>query len=322
MDEETALKSNGKPDGKQRKTIHHFVAPTLGLERELAGQGFDLIVGFDEVGRGALAGPVMVGAAAVWARDLDGLDVPDGVADSKLLTEHKREAMFEDLRSWCAASAVGQASNKEIDEWGISHALGIAALRALNELERELGIIGIASNHNAFLSGGAVEISPDDGSVSRGSSSLPASADRLSHTGSAAAPLRVPESIATAYDKITSNSSTAMTPLPASVRVGAILDGPNDYISKATGTFDAPAVPILPNVTTKVKADQSCALVSTASVIAKVTRDRLMVALSQGNPEYAPYQWQHNKGYGSAAHRAAIAKYGPSPLHRVSWHLV
>ncbi|WEV46435.1 ribonuclease HII [Bifidobacterium sp. ESL0690] len=235
---------------RQSRAVRHFVAPTLDLERELAGQGFDLIVGFDEVGRGALAGPVMVGAAAVWARDLEGLDVPDGVADSKLLTEHKREAMFESLRSWCTASAVGQASNKEIDEWGISYALGIAALRAVNEVERELKI--------------------DSGQL----------------------------------------------------RVGAILDGPNDYISKAAGTFDAPAVSILPNVTTKVKADQSCALVSTASVIAKVTRDRLMVALAQGNPNYAPYQWQHNKGYGSAAHRAAIAKYGPTPLHRVSWHLV
>ncbi|WEV42770.1 ribonuclease HII [Bifidobacterium sp. ESL0682] len=225
------------------------MAPTLDLERELAEQGFDLIVGFDEVGRGALAGPVMVGAAAVWARDLDSLEVPDGVADSKLLTEHKREAMFEDLRAWCAASAVGQASNQEIDEWGISYALGIAALRAVNEVERELKV----------LSG---------------------------------------------------------------LRVGAILDGPNDYISKAAGTFDAPVVPVAPNVTTKVKADQSCALVSTASVIAKVTRDRLMVALAQGNSSYAPYQWQHNKGYGSAVHRAAIAKYGPTPLHRVSWHLV
>ncbi|MDF7666206.1 ribonuclease HII [Bifidobacterium sp. ESL0745] len=298
------------------------MAPTLELERELAGQGFDLIVGFDEVGRGALAGPVMVGAAAARARDLDGLDVPDGVADSKLLTEHKREAMFEDLRSWCAASAVGQASNKEIDEWGISHALGIAALRALNELERELGITGIGSNHDAFLSGSTIEISPDDSSVLPRSSSSSTSADRLSHTASAAAPSPVTSSIAATCDKIIGNSSTAMTPPPASVRVGAILDGPNDYISKAAGTFDAPAVPILPNVTTKVKADQSCALVSAASVIAKVTRDRLMVALSQGNPEYAPYQWQHNKGYGSAAHRAAIAKYGPSPLHRVSWHLV
>ena len=113
-----------------------MITPTLDLERILAAQGYDLIAGFDEVGRGALAGPVMVGCAAIWARDLEPLDgddavelsgrtylgVPDGVADSKMLTEHRREAIFDELRDWCAAYAVGQASNAEIDEWGITYA--------------------------------------------------------------------------------------------------------------------------------------------------------------------------------------------------------
>ena len=117
-----------------------MITPTLDLERILAAQGYDLIAGFDEVGRGALAGPVMVGCAAIWARDLEPLDgddavelsgrtylgVPDGVADSKMLTEHRREAIFDELRDWCAAYAVGQASNAEIDEWGITYALGVA----------------------------------------------------------------------------------------------------------------------------------------------------------------------------------------------------
>ena len=48
-----------------------MITPTLDLERSLAAQGYDLIAGFDEVGRGALAGPVMVGCAAIWARDLE-----------------------------------------------------------------------------------------------------------------------------------------------------------------------------------------------------------------------------------------------------------
>ena len=164
------------------------VIPTLDLERAIAEQGYDVIVGFDEVGRGSLAGPVMVGAAAIWARDLDGpagasqggpqesshLEVPKGVADSKMLTEHKREAIFDELKSWCASWAVGAASNKEIDEWGISHALGVAALRALAQAEAKLGIDG-----NGMLSG-------------------------------------------------------------KPVKVGAILDGPNDYITKTLNTFDAP----------------------------------------------------------------------------------
>lgn len=238
--------------------------PTLALERSLAAQEYDLIVGFDEVGRGSLAGPVMVGAAAIWARDLPTLTVPEGVADSKMLTEHRREAIFHPLRRWCASSAVGQASNTEIDEWGITYALGVAALRALDELERQLGIDG----H------GSVSDVPDDDAPAHG------------------------------------------------VRVGGILDGPNDYITAALGTFDAPDVPVPAHIITQVKGDQHCATVAAAAVIAKVTRDHLMVDITEGNPAYEPYGWAHNKGYGSQAHRDAIAAYGPTPLHRLSWHLV
>ena len=240
----------------QRSTIHVRPVPTLELERTLAAQGYDVIVGFDEVGRGSLAGPVMVGAAAIWARDLPTLTVPEGVADSKMLTEHRREAIFHPLRRWCASSAVGQASNTEIDECGITYALGVAALRALDELERQLGI------------------------------------------GSAT---QTPQSV---------------------IRVGGVLDGPNDYITAALGTFDAPDVPVPAHIITKVKGDQHCATVAAAAVIAKVTRDHLMVDIAKGNPAYEPYGWARNKGYGSQVHRDAIAKYGPTPLHRLSWHLV
>ena len=104
-------------------------------------------------------------------------------------------------------------------------------------------------------------------------------------------------------------------------RVDVILDGPNDYITKTMNTFDAPALPIPVQVSCKVKGDRHCATVSCAAVIAKVTRDHLMVDIAQGNPRYAPYGWAHNKGYGSAAHRDAIARLGVTPLHRVTWHL-
>lgn len=105
------------------------------------------------------------------------------------------------------------------------------------------------------------------------------------------------------------------------MRVGAILDGPNDYITKALDTFDAPDVPVPAHVVTQVKGDRHCVTVAAAAVIAKVTRDRLMVDIARGNPRYAPYEWDRNKGYGSAAHRRAIAELGPTPLHRTSWHL-
>jgi len=278
-----------------------MITPTLDLERSLAAQGYDLIAGFDEVGRGALAGPVMVGCAAIWARDLEPLDgddavelsgrtylgVPDGVADSKMLTEHRREAIFDELRDWCAAYAIGQASNTEIDEWGITYALGVAALRALSQVERELGLrLGgelTAKKASRESAGEIVEGRPGDSVV---------------------------ESIG--------NCGGSVRALP---KVAGILDGPSDYITKALNTFDAPDVPIPADITTKVKGDQHCATVATAAVIAKVTRDRLMVDLAQSNPRYAAYEWAHNKGYGSAAHRTAIAEHGPTPLHRVSWHL-
>jgi ribonuclease HII len=64
------------------------------------------------------------------------------------------------------------------------------------------------------------------------------------------------------------------------------------------------------------KADQISLSVAAASVVAKVTRDRLMVELSRDYPGYA---FERHKGYGVAAHRAALARLGPCPLHRRSF---
>lgn len=300
------------------------VTPTLDLERDLASQGYDLIVGFDEVGRGALAGPAMVGAVAIWARDLPNLEVPEGVADSKVLTERKREKIFDSLRAWGAADAVGQVSNTEIDEWGITYALGVAALRALVAVEHQLGIShcsnAVPSNAKTSetlvaattgdSSEGFADISVSSGSsVSSSSAVSSGSGDNTSVDDLSAVSA---QNVASAQNVVSS---------VATVRVGAILDGPSDYITKALNTFDAPTVPVPAHVITKVKGDRYCATVASAAVIAKVTRDRLMADIARSNPRYAPYEWAHNKGYGSAAHREAIAKLGPTPLHRLSWHL-
>jgi ribonuclease HII len=64
------------------------------------------------------------------------------------------------------------------------------------------------------------------------------------------------------------------------------------------------------------KADSISLTVAAASIIAKVTRDRLMREYSAAYPGYA---FERHKGYGTAAHRAALAKLGPSPLHRLSY---
>ncbi len=67
------------------------------------------------------------------------------------------------------------------------------------------------------------------------------------------------------------------------------------------------------------KADGISLTVAAASVIAKVTRDRLMVRF---NEEYPGYAFERHKGYGTPAHRAALAEHGPCPLHRRSYEPV
>ena len=276
--------------------------PTLDMERAFVDEGFDVVVGFDEVGRGSLAGPAMVGCAALWAGRFADVTVPHHLADSKMLTEHRREAMFEPLKAWTDAWAVGSASPQEIDEWGITYALGVAALRALEQVERSLGL-GAAADGCSPVDG-----APDDrAAIGDGVHGDGAPGGMVAGTARG-------DANAYAAPGIAGSRSRA-------IRVGAILDGPSDYITKALGTFDAPDVPAAPVVRTRVKGDQHCASVAAAAVIAKVTRDRMMTALAAQHPEWDAYGWAANKGYGSAAHRAAIKELGTTPWHRLSWHL-
>jgi ribonuclease HII len=67
------------------------------------------------------------------------------------------------------------------------------------------------------------------------------------------------------------------------------------------------------------KADVHCLSVAAASIVAKVTRDRLMIALDE---DYPGYGFASHKGYGTRQHREALARLGPSPIHRMSWRPV
>lgn len=203
--------------------------PTLLLETELFDSGAKLIIGIDEVGRGAMAGPVMVGACALRP----GVTAfPQGLRDSKLVSEKKRMQLFPEVQAW-APTAVGEASAAEIDQLGITACLGLAAKRALTQL------------HHSGVDVGAATV---------------------------------------------------------------LLDGSHDWLNPALSSK-------LPLVT-RVKADQDCAVVSAASIVAKVTRDELMVSLDQEHPEYG---WASNKGYGAAVHMEAIRTLGLTAYHRASW---
>jgi ribonuclease HII len=212
--------------------------PSLRVERDLQRQGFRLLASMDEVGRGALAGPVSVGVVVIDERVRS---APQGVRDSKLMTPAAREAMVPRLVRWATASAVGHASAAEIDEVGIMAALRLAGRRALE----------------------ALEVRPDL----------------------------------------------------------VILDGNHDWLTEPeqVGLFaELGEGPAVPPVTTMIKADMACSSVAAASVLAKVSRDTLMVELASEHPLYG---WAENKGYSASVHLDALREHGPCDLHRRSWSL-
>ncbi|MDE0217417.1 MAG: ribonuclease HII [bacterium] len=106
--------------------------PTLAVERRLWADGHQVVVGIDEVGKGAWAGPLTL-VAAVLPSDRRVYRV----RDSKLLTEAEREGLFDRIADWCVAWSAGHASNDECDQLGMLAAQRLAARRALDGLGLE-----------------------------------------------------------------------------------------------------------------------------------------------------------------------------------------
>jgi len=104
-------------------------SPDLSEERSLWDGGADVVVGIDEVGRGAWAGPLTLGAVVV-PKDRRIYKL----RDSKMLTEREREALYDRVVDWAEAWAVGHASHQECDELGMSAAQKLAARRAMDGL--------------------------------------------------------------------------------------------------------------------------------------------------------------------------------------------
>jgi len=213
-----------------------FTAPTLDLEQELISAGAKYVAGVDEVGRGALAGPVSVGVAIVSTKTGQ---VPSGLRDSKQISRAAREKLIDTVSAWVVEYAIGHVAASEIDQIGIVPALRLAWVRAHQQLS----------------------IKPDH----------------------------------------------------------VILDGKHNWLLEPeSDLFTTPISDIVVPVTMKIKADASCASVSAASVLAKVARDDLMREAAVIYPDFG---WEGNVGYGSSDHMAAIARLGPTDLHRKSWKL-
>lgn len=254
----------------------------LTVEAGLFAAGSRCVVGMDEVGRGALAGPVAVGAAAVTPETV--LTVA-GLTDSKLLGAARRERMVPQIQAWIP-TAVGLAQPEEIDRLGITGALRLAGRRALAELAAR----GLSEPVDTVL--------------------LDGSHDWLS----------MPEpDLLTGLDAGLGAGPEGEPGAGLGLGSGLGADsGLGAGTAASCASEDSPAEEWRGSVTSRVKADQSCASVAAASVVAKVLRDELMRALDAEHPQYG---WAGNKGYGAAGHRQAIAEHGPTAWHRLSWKL-
>lgn len=190
----------------------------LEYEIEAKSKGYKAVCGVDEAGRGPLAGPVC--AAAVI---LPENTIIDGVNDSKKLSEKKREALFDVIKSSTRSYCIAYATVEEIESMNILNATMLAMKRAVEGLDVKADYAMIDGN-------------------------------------------RLPD-----------------------------LKIDSEFI---------------------IKGDAKSMSIAAASILAKVSRDRLLREYAK---EYPEYQFDKHKGYGTKAHIEALKKYGPCPYHRMNF---
>ncbi len=249
--------------------------PNFNEEKKLHKQGYAMVVGLDEAGRGPLAGPVVAGAIAFLkpqtpmsndqlnpkkSKSQNGLEIKSlgfdwelgfgnwdlGVKDSKQLSEKKREEIYNILINrpgvvW----GVGIVSEKIIDKINILEATKLAMQKAVKNLENKCTTISKASGFMVHSTG----------------------VDFL------------------------------------------LLDG-NFTLRQAQGKRFIPQKSI-------IKGDQKVFSISCASIITKVTRDRIMQKMHKKYPEYG---FDKHKGYGTAMHIKNIKTFGACKIHRKTFY--
>lgn len=109
-----------------------MVFPTLDIEKKLWNNGYSMVCGIDEVGRGSFAGPVCVGAV-IFPK---GCELPDGIADSKLLKPRQREKLAEQIRECAVSWSVAEVGIASIDKVGIGKATQMAFRKAIKQLQQ------------------------------------------------------------------------------------------------------------------------------------------------------------------------------------------
>jgi ribonuclease HII len=193
--------------------------PTLDSERIWWRHGKERVAGVDEVGRGALAGPLIAAAVILPRCGRRGIRALIGLNDSKAHTPGQRERWFDIIVAEAVVIGIGTVGVSELDEVGLAAANRLAMERAVTELS----------------------LSPE---------------------------------------VLLLDAAVTELPIP---QLG-LIDG-----------------------------DAQCLSIAAASVVAKVTRDRLMIELDAVDGRYG---YAEHKGYGTARHMAALKLHGPSSLHR------
>lgn len=259
---------------------------------------FPLVGGMDEVGRGALAGPVTVGLAVVGAATPEAF--PAGLADSKLLSARRREELVGPCRQWLEDWALGSSTPGEIDAHGIVGALRLAGLRALAQVAARGHLPDVV-----VLDGSADWLSRPHEDLLTTLTGRPGAGNQVPGAGRAQVP-----GAGGAQALGAGGLEDAGT--------GGLEDaGAREAGARDPGEYGAPLPPgLTPPVRTRVRADAHCAVVAAASVLAKVHRDGLMRQL-----EDPGYGWASNKGYAARAHVEGLARLGASDQHRRSWRL-
>ena len=116
------------------------------LENEIYAEGFDLICGVDEAGRGPLAGPVCA-AAVILPRDIE----IAGLNDSKKLTDKKRETLYDVICENAVTYGIAFASVEEIESINILNAAMLAMNRAIEKLTPQPQLALIDGNRNSAI---------------------------------------------------------------------------------------------------------------------------------------------------------------------------
>ncbi len=116
------------------------------LENEIYAEGFDLICGVDEAGRGPLAGPVCA-AAVILPRDIE----IAGLNDSKKLTDKKRETLYDVICENAVTYGIAFASIEEIESINILNAAMLAMNRAIEKLTPQPQLALIDGNRNSAI---------------------------------------------------------------------------------------------------------------------------------------------------------------------------